>query len=100
MNAKTKVIFRRLAKNAKIEEVIAVFPALAGDSNPFRTCLSYQRIGQHGAMSLDFMASTGPANFQEYYPLMKELESLGYDLQVAKRFSRKDLQARVDQTTT
>jgi len=95
----TKVIFRRTTTNALIDEVIAVFPAMAGDCNPYTTCLSYVHMGQHGVMAIDYMKDTSPANFQEYYPLMKELESIGYDdLQVAKRFSHKDLQARINQT--
>jgi pyruvate/oxaloacetate carboxyltransferase len=93
---KTKVIFRKeFPENGG--EIIAVFPSLAGDPNPYATCLCYAHLGQHGAVALDYLQDTFPARTLEYYPLMKELESIGYDLQVAKRFSRKDLQARINQ---
>lgn len=87
---KTKVIFRKLQN-----EVVAVFPELPGDSNPYRTCLSYQHIGQHGAITLDFAAWTLPATPAEHADLAKELESIGYNLKITKRSSYKNLQARI-----
>lgn len=89
---KTKVIFRA-SRNQKTN-VFAVFPALAGDSNPYRTCLSYALIGQHSACSTDVMSWTRPAKPSEYKSLLEELEFIGYNVQVAKRFSSKDLEAR------
>jgi hypothetical protein len=88
---KTKVIFRKFNG-----EVLALFPELPGDSNPYRTCLSYQHIGQHGAAAIDLKAA--PATLAEYAPLARELESLGYEIKPARRFTRKDLQARIAAT--
>ena len=95
----TKVIFRReFPENGG--EIIAVFPSLAGDSNPYKTCTFYAHVGQHGAMAIDYLKDTFPAHPVEYISLKAELESIGYDdLQVAKRFSRKDLQARINQVS-
>jgi len=87
---KTKVIFR-IFKG----EVIAIFPELPGDYNPRLTCLSYQHIGQHGAASVNLTEDTRPAKLAEYAPLMEELTSIGYDLRVGHRASRKDYNARV-----
>jgi len=90
----TKVIFRKWPKS---HDVIAVFPELPGDCNPYRTCLSYEHLGQHGAITLDFGNGkwTKPASPAEYADLKAELESIGYTLRIAKRMTRKDLQARI-----
>lgn len=96
---KTKVIFRVFKPRPEFDEagedVIAIFPELPGDSNPYRTCLSYQHIGQHGAIIVDFTGITRPANQGEFAALAWELESIGYNLKISKRSSRKDLQARI-----
>lgn len=93
---KTKVIFRKeFPENGG--GIIAVFPSMAGDNNPYRTCAYYAHVGQHGGMAIDYMKCTFPAKTHEYFDLMKELISLGYDLKVASRFSRKDLQSRINQ---
>jgi hypothetical protein len=88
---KTKVIFKLMGG-----AVIALFPELAGDNNPYKTCLSYCHLGQHGAASVE-LSSLKAAKPKEYYPLQKELESLGYDLWIVTRFSRKMLQERIAQ---
>src|SRR3990167_2236987 len=93
----TKVIFRKSYPEAG-GEGIALFPSLAGDSNPYRTCLCYTAAGQHGAASVDLYRSTFPALPSEYESLKDELEAIGYNLRVCKRFSRKDLRERIKQT--
>lgn len=87
---KTRVIFRRMRDGS----IIAFFPALAGDLNPERTCLSYQTIGQHGAADVTLMRNTYAATPEEYKDLQDELTSLGYDLEVTDRFCKKDREAR------
>lgn len=94
MNKKTKVIFRRSKNDG---EIIAVFPELAGDSNPYKTCLSYEHIGQHGAISTDYTTWTRPASASDSVNLEAELKSLGYDLKVCKRSARGDLVKRMQQ---
>lgn len=88
-NTPVKVIFKRLG-----DDVIALFPALPGDSNPLRTCLSYQHVGQHGAATMDLF-TLPPATAQEWTPLMKELESIGYTLRVGLRATKSDRAARI-----
>lgn len=89
---KTRVIFRKFEG-----EVIALFPELPGDSNPYAACLSYQHIGQHSAACVNLTAEyTTPATPAEYADLKKELESLGYILQVAFRCTRLDCAKRRD----
>lgn len=89
MNTPVKVIFKRFGG-----EVIALFPSLPGDTNPHRTCLSYQRDGQHGPATMDLFTLPS-ATAQEFTPLMEELESIGYTLRVGIRATRKDLLARI-----
>ena len=88
---KTKVIFKLMGG-----QVVALFPELAGDNNPYRTCLSYQTIGQHGAASTE-LSSLKAATPYQYASLKVELEQLGYDLLIVKKFSRKMLQERISQ---
>ena len=88
---KTKVIFRIFEG-----EPLAIFPELPGDCNPHVTCLSYQHGGQHSAACVNLTGHyTRPAKLNEYQPLLEELTSLGYDLRIAHRASRKDYNARV-----
>lgn len=89
----TRVIFRYWPKAG---DVIALFPALAGDNDP-GTCSSYQTIGQHGAASVRLMAETKAASAEQFAPLAKELERIGYKLQIASRFTRADYLARKQQ---
>ncbi len=92
---KTKVIFRKMGKIDP--DIIALFPASAGDCNPYQTCNSYMHVGQHFAASVELMQYTKPATPEEYTSLQAELESLGYDLVIGYRFTQKDLQARKEQ---
>jgi hypothetical protein len=86
---KTKVIFKMLEG-----EVIALFPELAGDMNPYKTCLSYVHLGQHGSASVE-LSSLKAAKPSEYQNLFWELIGIGYELEVVHKFSRKMLQKRI-----
>lgn len=79
----TKVIFKKWPDG----DVIAVFPELLGDYSP-HTCLSYEHVGQHGAASVSLMSSLAPAKPEEYADLKEELESIGYNLKVYRRFTQ------------
>ena len=91
---KTKVIFRKFSDG----DVIALFPELPGDLNPYRTCESYMHIGQHGSASVDLVRNTKQAVYREYVSLMQKLESIGYNLQVVQRFTHGNLQKRIKAT--
>ncbi len=98
---KTKVIFRIMKDPDYFdnpgESVVAIFPEIPGDSNPYRTCLSYQHVGQHGAISLDYPEFTFPATDEESKDLQRELESLGYNLKVCKRMQYNYLRIRLQE---
>ena len=92
---KTTVIFR-LFKPSKCKdpynpnyskggEVIALFPYEIADKHG--NIVSYMHIGQHGVSSPLLIADTVPAKPEEYADLKKELESIGYVLDVKARRS-------------
>ena len=90
---KTKCIFKIFPEG----DVIALFPELPSDTNGvYYHCLSYQRVGQHGSASVD-LARLKAATPYQYASLKVELEQLGYELEIVKKFSRKMLQARIAQ---
>jgi hypothetical protein len=83
-NFKTIVVFRKFKDQG---DIVALFPAEVVDL--VGHCNSYQHIGQHGAASYRFcMAITQSVKLKEYRALKQELESLGYDLDVRKRYVR------------
>ena len=88
----TTVIFRRF----KDGEVIAIFPylnprkAFRYGSNAAMMCESYMHTGQHG--ECDVVALTNSlrlAEPSEYADLQKELEGIGYNLDIRKRVNWK-----------
>lgn len=82
---KTKVIFRKWKDTG---DVIAIFPEIPG-THDATTCLMYEHVGQHGAGDAwHVIASSVPASGQKYLDLIVELERIGYDLQICKRYRR------------
>jgi hypothetical protein len=75
-NEVTRVAFRVFNDG----DVIALFPDIEADSSG--NILSYQRIGQHGAASPDLMNDLSDVWPAEYASLKRELESIGYLLEV------------------
>jgi hypothetical protein len=66
--------------DAKNDEVFAYFPEIDGDNKGNKTC--YAHIGQHSACSPEYVKECKRATKEQYQPLMKELEEIGYNLQV------------------
>lgn len=101
---KTKVIFRIWPKSEG-GDVIALFPALAGDVGKPHTCSSYQHLGQHGSADLSGLTSKlRLATPAEYADLKRELENYGpadahYILDIRKRATHADYLKRVKQLT-
>lgn len=75
------VIFRKYKDNGFI---LALFPYEISHSN-YVVC--YEHVGQHGSADYNHCISrlTTPATESEYKDLKKELESIGYNLNVVKR---------------
>src|SRR5688572_8252208 len=76
----TKVIFRKSYDRInKKWEIVAVFPDMAGDMNPYRTCAGYVHMCQHTTLSLEwYILNTKPATPEEYADLWVELIRIGY----------------------
>ncbi len=75
---KTIVIFRKIKG-----EVVALFPCLPGTNNA-NTCESYMHTGQHSAATTD-TRGWPLATPEEYAPLARELEQIGYNLDIRRR---------------
>lgn len=83
-NFKTIVVFRKY----KDGDIIALFPNEIVDHNG--NCSSYMHVGQHSAAGYTGVVyGTKPAESREYETLKRELESIGYNLNIKKRWSRK-----------
>jgi hypothetical protein len=77
----TTVIFRADRKNG---EVLALFPEIPADSQGNITM--YVHVGQHGAADYQTaMKTTRPAKLKEYASLLKELQQIGYKLNIRSR---------------
>lgn len=72
---KINVAFRKFEDG----EVIAIFPDIKEGDNEV---LSYMHIGQHSACSVGLMDELDKANENEYFSLKKELENIGYSINV------------------
>ncbi len=80
-NEITAVIFRF---DEAHDEVFALFPYLSYRHN-YRTT-GYAHLGQH--FECDYnqaVAGTRPATYEEYKPLLWELQGVGYQLKIIKR---------------
>lgn len=87
----TKVIFRTFPDG----EVIALFPEIPSGANA-DFCMSYMHVGQHASATPSLMSTgTKPSTAQEYAPLKKELETLGYSLAILSRFPKRARAARL-----
>jgi hypothetical protein len=77
-----------------LADVYALFPGLAG-TNKIHTCLCYQHVGQHSSADLQgCINKSRPATPEEYDQLKRELERIGYVLNVVKRSTVKHLDQR------
>ena len=81
---KTKVIFRKFKEG----DIIAMFPEVVANMNK-AVCESYKHVGQHGACSIFISSFTKQATPEEYNDLKCELESIGYNLDIKKRYNQK-----------
>lgn len=81
----TITIFRKFKDGG---DIIALFPAEEWDNEG--NCSSYMHIGQHGAAHYQGMIeATTAATPAEYASLKTELESIGYNLKIQKKYTRK-----------
>jgi len=89
---KTLVIFRKWKSDGSI---IAIFPFEAW-SGPY-DCASYMHVGQHGGCSPLLPSCTDltcKPSLLETKPLQRELEGLGYSLNIGQRMPRNAIEKR------
>lgn len=63
-------------------QVTAVFPYVT-ETRTDVAC--YVHVGQHSTCSFDYVGMSKPVTPKEYLPLKKELESIGYEVNVIKK---------------
>ena len=78
---KTKVVFL-INESDDSEDLFAFFPEEEYHSEPSNTKMSYAHIGQHSACVMDYAKESRVATKEEYSDLEKELESIGYNLEL------------------
>jgi hypothetical protein len=89
MADREKVVFRYWQG-----DIIALFPELASDPNPY-FCESYQHVGQHASADpFLLIRASRPATLTEYRPLLRELQSRGYRLDIRRRMSSDAIEIR------
>ncbi len=86
------VVFRVWNKGG---EVLALFPRIPADVHGL-FCLSYERVGEHGAASVPVVIlQTRPAREKEYADLLRYFqEKRGYRLRVMQRVTPRDVEVR------
>ena len=81
---KTRVLFVYPRYDDGQREVLAIFP----DQRLFSGAIScYAHVGQHGSCSYSFLKRT-KATKEQYTPLLKELQSIGYNVEVVNERAR------------
>lgn len=87
------VIFRKDREGV----VYALMPGLAGTNNP-HTCTSYEHNGQHSSAALSgCINASKPASDEESRGLLKELQQVGYLVNVIRHATRRHFEQRVSQ---
>lgn len=84
---KTVVIFRKDINY--INSIVAIFPQMQYNDD-ITLCCCYSHVGQHSSCCYGYYYNnTVPATKKEYMPLYKELISIGYNLKVKQRITKR-----------
>ena len=88
---KTIVVFRKFKNEPQKGEVIALFPEIPfSHLSTYQSCVSYMHTGQHGAASYTgVIENSKPATPADYEDLKNELEDIGYNLSIKKKYTFK-----------
>ena len=76
--------------------VIAVFPHSLGTNDP-KTMMSYEHVGQHGAVHTDYVNECRTATEEEASSLRVELNRIGYVLAEDTKTDIEDFNIRVEE---
>lgn len=77
-NVKIDAYFRKFPEG----DVIAIWKEESVMFPNYRSWASYMHIGQHSECSPELVSDLVAASEQEYLPLKKELEAIGYSVNV------------------
>lgn len=80
----TRVIFKK--DYNKYDNDWAVFACLLDCPANSGRVMVYQHVGQHSEGDISYCAGCKRATIDEYMPLFNELESIGYNLKVVRKF--------------
>jgi hypothetical protein len=85
---KDRVIFKITAKDKDYPETDCIAFLLDVESDI--GCVEcYQHVGQHGEASIEYYYKCTPATPEQYADLKAELEIIGYNVKVCKRWNRR-----------
>lgn len=81
MESKTEIVKIKVkfVYTKKYDEVTAVF---INENKEFPDC--YAHIGQHSMCSNEWVKEQKQATKKQYLPLLKELQSIGYEVEILK----------------
>ncbi len=86
-----KVLF---VKDKEIGEITAIFPYEVYNKDA-HLMVCYAHVGQHGCCQDNWIIKdTVPASEEEYYDLLKELISIGYNPKILKKYPKKSYNYR------
>lgn len=92
---KVVVVFRKYPKG----DILAVFPEIPAD-HWGKECMAYANLGQHGSADAEHVTrATKPAKPSEYKDLKRELESIGYIVDVRQKITAAMNKKRTQQAT-
>jgi len=87
----TETVFRKFPEG----DILALFPYMIETLNYDVGC--YQHIGQHGTADYNHcIEMTKPAKPKEYSDLLKELESMGYNIKPIQRINGREFSKAID----
>lgn len=88
---KTKVLFYKVER----DDILAVFPLEPASLDP-EEMMCYAHVGQHGGCVIAAVRGKALASPEEYKSLKKELEEVGYELEILKAMPRNAKRVRLD----
>ncbi len=88
-----KVLFLVHKDDATSDDIFAVFPNITGNMDP-NTMMGYAQVGQHSAVHMGYVDESRLATPEEYASLKKELEGIGYVLDVQEFTGQADFEVR------
>jgi hypothetical protein len=91
---KTQVLFKW---DSETEEAVAFFPTIPSSVTHPELFTCYQHTGQHGSACKEYYESLPNATKDQITPLKRELEGIGYELDIKVRYGTSFDRQRLNQ---